>query len=82
MSGLGCHIGHISFSGLGYADDVSTITPSLTALQSLVHICEAFSVDDNVLFNTKKTICMCIGRNIRLPTRKIALNGTPLPWSK
>ena len=37
-SGLGCHIGHLSYSGLGYADDVTAISPSVKALQSILHI--------------------------------------------
>ena len=29
---LGCHIGHVSYSALGYADDVGLLTPSVQAL--------------------------------------------------
>ena len=31
-SGLGCHIGHKSYAGLGYADDVTVLTTSVKAL--------------------------------------------------
>ena len=30
-SKLGCHIGHVSYSALGYADDVGLLTPSVQA---------------------------------------------------
>ena len=35
-SGIGCHIGHLSFAGLGYADDVGILSPSIEALQELM----------------------------------------------
>ena len=34
QSGLGCHVGHLSYAGLGYADDVSMLTPSIQACTS------------------------------------------------
>ena len=40
---LGCHIGHVSYSVLGNVDDVGLLTPSIQALQALLHICETFS---------------------------------------
>ena len=60
-SGIGCHIGHISYAGLGYADDLGLITPSVRVLQGLIMICEHFADEYNVLFNTKKTVCMRVG---------------------
>ena len=35
-SGLGCHIGHLSYAGVGYADDVGLLAPSAQALQKLI----------------------------------------------
>ena len=81
-SGLGCHIGHISYSGLGYADDVSILTPSVHAMQSLIHICEDFAKEYNVIFNAKKTMCMRIGNNGNPPARVLTLYGVPLTWNR
>ena len=81
-SGLGCHIGHLSFAGLGYADDVTTLTPSVSALQSILRICEDFGIEYNVIFNCKKTICMRVGSGGRPPERSVTLNGTKLIWNK
>ena len=47
-SGLGCHIGHLSYAGVGYADDVGLLTPSTQALQKLLHVCEDFARDYNI----------------------------------
>ena len=81
-SGLGCHIGHLSYAGLGYADDVTTITPSVSSLQSVLYICEEFAEEYNVSFNCKKTVCMRVGSGGRPPERDVTLNGTKLIWSK
>ena len=70
-SGFGCHIGHLSYAGLGYADDVTISTPSVCALQSVLHICEDFATEYNVLFNCKKTVCMRVGSGGKEPNRPV-----------
>ena len=72
----------MSYAGLGYADDVTTITPSVRALQSILVICEKFAKEYNVLFNCKKTVCMRVGSRGRPPERPVTLNGIKLDWSK
>ena len=57
-SGVGCHIGHMSFAGSGYADDVVIMAPSVRALQELLYISESFAIEYIVLFNASKTMCM------------------------
>ena len=57
-SGIGCHISHLSFAGLGYADDVGILSPSIEALHELLHICEKYADEFNVIFNAKKTMCV------------------------
>ena len=81
-SKFGCHIGHVSYSALGYADDVGLLTPSVQALQDLLHICETFSEEFRVVFNSKKITCMRIGSNGDPPARAVSLNGSPLTWSR
>ena len=80
-SGIGCHIGYLSFAGLGYADDVGILSPSVEALQELLHICEKYADEFNVIFNTKKTMCMCISGRVQPPSRHVTLNGPPLRWT-
>ena len=38
-SGIGCHMGHLSYACFGYADDVNLLVPSVGALQDLITIC-------------------------------------------
>ena len=81
-SGLGCHIGHLSYAGLGYADDVTTLAPSMNASQGLMKICEDFGVEYNVIWNCGKTYCLRIGSNGLIPVRQIVLNGNVLKFKK
>ena len=41
-----------------YADDLVLICPSLNGLQKLVDICSEFSTSHEIVFNSKKTVCM------------------------
>ena len=36
---------------------------------------------NSVVFNSKKTMCMCIGSNSDPPARVVSLNGSPLTWT-
>ena len=81
-SGLGCHIGHLSYAGVGYADDVGLLAPSVQALQKLIRVCEDFARDYNVSFNAKKTVCMRVGSSGEPPTRVVTLNGAAVMWKQ
>jgi len=81
-SGFGCQIGHLSYAGLGYADDVTLLTPSLRGLQELLDICSKFAREYNVMFNAKKTISLKIGGDGESPKIDVKLNGTVVSWKK
>ena len=69
-----------SYSGLGYADVVGMLTPSVWAMQALLHICEDFAKEFNIVFNTRKFMCMQIGNKGDPPLRAATLHGSQLPW--
>ena len=77
-----CYIGHLSYAGVGYADDVGLLAPSVQALQKLIRVCEDFARDYNVLFNAKKTVCMRVGFSGEPPTRVVTLNGAAVMWKQ
>ena len=81
-SKLGCHIGHVPSSALGYADDVGLLIPFVQALQALLHICETFSEKFRFVFNSKNTMCVRIGSNGDPPARVVSINGSPLAWTR
>ena len=72
----------ISYAGVGYADDVGLLTPSIQALQKLLYVCEDSACDYNILFNAKKTVCMRGRSNGEPPTRVVTLNGAAVMWKQ
>ena len=58
-SGFGCYVGHTFCGALGYADDLTLLAPTAMALSSMLRICEDFRARYDVLFNSKKTVCIC-----------------------
>ena len=42
-----------------YADDTVLIAPSPSALQRLINYCAQFAASNDILYNLKKTKCMC-----------------------
>ena len=59
MSGVGCrYLGSVNH--LCYADDMVLLSPTPQGLQKLLDICAGYAETHDILFNTKKTVCMAI----------------------
>ena len=43
---------------LSYADDITRISPILYGLNCMLDICNKFAIDNFIIFNSKKTICI------------------------
>ena len=41
-----------------YADDMCLISASPNALQTLLNICNEYAMSHDMVYNTKKTVCM------------------------
>ena len=50
-SQLGCHMGPFYAGALGYADDLTLISPSIRGLNVMLNICQRFAQEYNVTFN-------------------------------
>ena len=74
-SGAGCYIGKQFYGGFGYADDLKVLCPSINGLQKLISICEKFGHEYSILFNAKKTLCICYGHTNLQTLRYVCLNG-------
>ena len=63
-----------------YADDVILLSPSAFGLQVLLNVCEKFATDHDIVYNTKKTVCMLIRPKMlkTLKTPEVSLCGTTL----
>ena len=81
-SKVGCYIGNMCINHLMYADDSVLLAPSPYALQKLIGICEQYAKNNEVVYNSKKTVCMVIKskklRDVAIPD--ITLNGINLKW--
>ncbi|XP_033120930.1 uncharacterized protein LOC117120043 [Anneissia japonica] len=54
----GCQCANIRLNNLSYADNLVLLAPLVAGLQQLVHVCEHFASEYDVLFNDKKSFCM------------------------
>jgi hypothetical protein len=74
---IGCTVNDVLINHLIYADDLVLLAPSAQALQLLVNQCELFAGCHDILYNTKKSVCMCIKpRNFKFDIpNNVLLNG-------
>ena len=69
------------YSLILYADDILIIAPSVTALQSIVYMCERELNRLDLLVNVKKSCCMRVGpRNDASCAAILCDDNTPLQW--
>ena len=54
----GCFLGNICTNAFAYADDIVLLTPSCTALRSLIKICETYADSYKLKFNPDKCTLM------------------------
>ena len=78
-SGLGCHISNTYMGALSYADVITLISPSLYGLNRMLDICNKFAIDNFIIFNSKKTICIKYGEDVRV-SEQVFMNGRLLSW--
>ena len=85
-SGIGCWIDNYAYSILGYADDLTLVSPTCEALQQLISMVEEYcshmgvkiSVDSNPI--KSKTKCLAFHQN--LPPTNMSVYGIQIPWVK
>jgi hypothetical protein len=80
-SDIGCRLGFLRVSVILYADDILLLAPSVTSLQTLLHIVEAELVNIDMALNAKKSFCMRFGpRFNNLCNNLRTLNGEDILW--
>ena len=55
-----------SFNHLMYADDMTVLAPSVKGLQNLIDICASYAEQHEIVFNSSKTVCVSVPRDINL----------------
>ena len=78
-SGFGCYIGDTFVGALGYADDVTLMSPSIRGLRQMVDICETFAAEYDNKFHETKTVAILFG-NGESSECHLKLNGQPVTW--
>ena len=79
---VGCFYNDVCMNHLLYADDSVLLAPSPNALQKLLNVCDKFATENELIFNPKKTKCICFTSKklskISIPC--LYLNGNILAW--
>ena len=52
---LGCKMGGIQMNNFSYADDMVILAPSVKALRKLISTCEFYAIENDIIYNVKKT---------------------------
>ena len=74
--GSGQLVNHIS-----YADDVCLLSFSTAGMQKLLNICDKYSNDHDLIYNSKKTMCMCFTpKSCKSYECKLSLNQGSLSY--
>ena len=63
-SGCGCHIAGVYAGALSYADDIMLLCPSVWGLNEMLKICNEYRLENNIIFNSKKTVCIKFGSTV------------------
>ena len=67
----------------GYADDISLLAPTITGLQEMLRICEAYAIKYKITFNAKKSQVLCFNSKSNKKPNAIPLrmtNGQLIPY--
>ena len=78
-SHVGCYVGQVFSGAYAYADDLTLLAPSVSALKKMVSICNKYASDYDINFNAKKSqliIFRCSNKPVPDPT--IIVNGQPV----
>ena len=57
-SNVGCMIDNVCFNHLFYADDLCVLAPSPAALQQLLNICYQYGLNNDIMYNPTKSVCV------------------------
>ena len=57
---VGCYVGGAWVNSMSYADEMVLLTPTVTALQTLLEVCRAYGGPHDIVYNTTKAVCMLV----------------------
>ena len=59
-AGVGCYVNNNIVNHIMYADDMCLLAPSAKALQILIDECTRYAIQHDIVYNTKKSVCMLV----------------------
>ena len=62
-SGYCCHLNGVYMGALSYADDITLIAP-IGGLNEMLKLCDNYATVYNVIFNSKKIVCIKFGNEV------------------
>ena len=78
----GCHVGSVFFGCFIYADDVILLSPSLIGLQAMLDVCACYGNTHDIIFNSKKSVCMVVGKSVIAPLPSMSIGDDNINWVK
>jgi len=79
-SRIGCVIKGFYVGVIMYADDIVLISPSVSDLQFMLHLCYKMLKDIDMCINATKTTCTRIGSRFRNKCSELVICGQTLTW--
>jgi hypothetical protein len=80
ISDLGCHVGSYYYGCIMYADDLLLLSASVGGLQLMLDMCASYGVNNNILFNYKKSVCLKVGKFPSEEISRLYLGDMELNW--
>lgn len=80
-SDAGCCVCGKFFGCIMYADDLLLLSASVSGLQYMLDICYKFGVENDIIFNQKKSVCIRIGPHWNKPISPMVLGNMSLDWA-
>lgn len=77
--GAGCHMSSMFVGALCYADDLTLIAPTVSALRRMLSVCEKFASRFGMKFNASKSQLIQFGI-AGVPTSEIFFAGSKIEW--
>jgi hypothetical protein len=79
-SNLGCHVGCYYYGCVMYADDLLLMAASISDMQKMLDVCALFGINNNIVFNPKKSSCLRAGIYNNEGIGKLHLGSMELNW--
>jgi len=79
---VGCYVNKEYFGCIMYADDLILLSPSILGLQDMLDVCCEFGADNDIIFNSRKSVCLKVGRDWSKCIHNMRMGSLALEWSQ